>query len=63
MSTLYINENGRTTCVRHGGFYLQCEVEAHPTRTNHDTSLDNWERLTADTIAEFDLHCETCGGL
>jgi hypothetical protein len=63
MNAIYINENGRTTCLRHGGMYLTAAVKANPNTNNYDTPLDNWERLTTETLQEFDLHCETCGGI
>ena len=58
---LYIDENGRTICERHGGTYLKYAIEANPRATNYDTPLANWELITDSTREEFDLSCETCG--
>lgn len=62
MDKIFIDENGRTTCVRHAGTYLAAAVKAAPGRSNYDTPLANWELLTPETLQEFDIHCETCGG-
>jgi|OM-RGC.v1.036069060 hypothetical protein len=61
MKNLYINENGRTACSNHGGFYLTHAIKENPTAAEYDTPADNWVRLSAKDLAEFDLSCETCG--
>ena len=57
--TLYINQGGMVSCRRHGGGYLDSYLEAHPNAQVIDTPLDNWVRLTAADVAEFDADCET----
>jgi hypothetical protein len=64
---LWWDYNGRIVCVKHGGNYLSCAVEANPTATTHSTPLTTWELLTDDDRSYFDREvgvaasCETCG--
>lgn len=59
--TLYINQNGRVVCLKHGGGYLNSAIENRPNAMNIDTPLDNWERLDDEVLAEVpDVDCEDC---
>lgn len=55
--TLFINQNGRTVCLRHGGAYLQSAVGANPRLQEVSTPLDHW--VAFDT-SEVSLNCEDC---
>jgi len=59
-AALFINQNGRVACPKHGGMYLEVHVERHPASVVIDTPLDNWVRLEAPEIAEFKVSCEDC---
>lgn len=56
---LYINDNGRTVCEKHGGSYLSAEIEAHPSALIHFTPLGSWLRTTDPSP----YGCETCGAI
>ena len=59
-SNLFINQNGRVVCLRHGGGYLNSAVENRPHAMTIDTPLDNWERLLKGEVREFNVSCEEC---
>ena len=56
--SLFINQNGRIACSKHGGFYLERLVE-NDERVNrmpneYTTPLDHWLRIPE----EIDAVCE-----
>jgi len=65
-SSLYINNNGMITCIKHGGSYLTSEYAHAPERATYVTPLDAWERMDTDYILEWvdevgtAPKCETC---
>lgn len=64
--TLWINNNGRTACPRHGGGYLTAAVAARPRARRHETPLDTWRKITATDRALWReagcgaIRCEDC---
>lgn len=62
-SNLFTTDDGRVSCVSHGGSYLAVSVAGHPRRKHHRTPLEHWTRLTVEEAREFrlaGLGCETC---
>lgn len=65
-TTLYINNNGRITCIDHGGSYLSSEYRHAPERRAYQTPLDTWERIDVLYAREWVAlcgtppKCETC---
>lgn len=57
--TLYISNNGRVACSKHGGGYLQSHLEVHPNAREISTPLDHWLRVEPEDGEEFDFDCET----
>lgn len=53
--TLFINENGRIVCLKHGGSYLQSAVKNAPAELEYSTPLDHWLR-----IPDYNADCEDC---
>ncbi|MCA1781851.1 MAG: hypothetical protein ABR616_10895 [Dermatophilaceae bacterium] len=60
LAYLYVNQNGRIVCAKHGGGYLRSHVEHRPNDAVFTTPLDAWTRVTPDEADEFDAHCEDC---
>jgi hypothetical protein len=66
LTSLYVNDNGRITCIDHMGSYGKSAYEAAPERDLYRTPLDCWERIDADYIAEWTTvvgeapRCEDC---
>jgi hypothetical protein len=63
---LWLHEEGRIACAKHGGNYLACAIEAEPQAVEHQTPLGFWALATQsdiDYLAENNLtaSCETCG--
>lgn len=64
--TIWINEDGMTTCMAHAGHYLRTAVAARPRSKRHFTPLDDWCAVTAADQAilkqegEDPVTCETC---
>ena len=65
-AVLYVNNNGMTCCVDHGGSYLLSAYEAAPARKTYVTPLDCWQRIDDDYAQEWvsvmgaPLTCEMC---
>lgn len=57
--TVWVNENGRVICLRHGGSYLQSAVK-NRSGSEVSTPLDHWIRFTADEATHHGLICEDC---
>jgi hypothetical protein len=57
---LYINDNGRVACSRHGGSYLTSALTARPGARLLPTPLGTWERFDAPDVVEYGLTCATC---
>jgi hypothetical protein len=55
-----------TTCVKHMGFTLKCELEAHPRRKTHITCfgeaylMDDDEVAAIQQIMGTEVICESC---
>lgn len=62
--TLFISQNGRAVCERHGGFYLERLVERDEKLNKHPaeytTPLDHWVRINPLEVERHGLECETC---
>jgi hypothetical protein len=65
-ASLYINNNGMTCCIDHGGSYLRSEYAHKPERNTYTTPLDSWERIDDGYVAEWTAivgcapKCEIC---
>lgn len=65
-ASLYVNDNGMTCCVDHGGSYLQSAYARRPEAATYRTPLDAWDRIDDDYVAEFTAivghapACELC---
>jgi hypothetical protein len=59
-NVLYVNQNGRVVCLKHGGMYLETHVERHPDSVVIDTPLDNWILLDPSEVARARVSCEDC---
>ncbi len=63
---LWISNNGRIACVKHGGGYLEAAIRANPRKSTHVTPLDHWQRAkVADRVAWMRaglgvMKCEGC---
>lgn len=55
---LWIDDNGRTACSEHGGYYLSTEVESNPDVQMIYTPLTSWMRIPP-TSAQG-ISCEDC---
>ena len=64
-TSLYIANNGRISCIKHGGSYLSSAYAASPERASYITPLDAWDRMDTDYIVEYvDIvgHAPKCEG-
>ncbi len=65
-TSLYVNQNGMTCCVEHGGSYLRSEYAHRPEQCCYGTPLDSWERIDDEYVAEWTSivgtapRCEMC---
>jgi hypothetical protein len=65
-ASLYVNNNGMTCCIDHGGSYLSSEYQHAPERNTYVTPLDHWERVDEDYATEWTAivgaapKCEMC---
>lgn len=65
-SSLYVHDNGETSCIAHAGSYLSSEYRHAPESDLYWTPLGSWERIDDDYVAEYvDLvgrepSCESC---
>jgi hypothetical protein len=50
---LYVNNNGMTCCIDHGGSYLRSAYEGAPERKSYVTPLDCWERIDEEYMHEW----------
>lgn len=59
---LYLNDNGRATCVEHAGDALAASIKQTPDAQFHETTLGSWEAFDAADIRLFcdDICCDTC---
>lgn len=55
---LWIDDNGRTACSKHGGHYLSTEVEADPAAQVIYTPLTSWVRIPSASAQG--VSCEEC---
>ena len=64
--SLYIANNGRIACIRHGGSYLSSAYAAHPERDSYSTPIYVWDRMDDEYVLAYiemaDTHpkCEDC---
>jgi hypothetical protein len=52
-ASLYVNDNGMTCCIEHGGSYLRSEYQHAPERDLYRTPLDTWERIDDEYVVEW----------
>ena len=52
-ASLYVNANGMTCCVDHGGSYLRSAYDRAPEQCCYGTPLDNWERIDDEYVAKW----------
>lgn len=63
---LWIDDNGRIECERHGGSYLASAIANAPRRNRHRTPIGTWDRIDAMFVEEWEKMmgtapaCETC---
>jgi hypothetical protein len=51
-AVLYVNNNGMTCCLNHGGSYLMSAHRSAPERMTYITPLDHWERINDEYAQE-----------
>ena len=65
-ATLYIHDDGSTTCVLHAPFSVRGLLEENPRKKLHWTPRGTWEKASAQYLEYFkaqtgvDMNCETC---
>lgn len=65
-AVLYVNNNGMTCCLDHGGSYLMSAHQNAPGRKTYVTPLDCWERIDSQYAKEWTSvtgvppKCEMC---
>lgn len=55
---LFINQNGRIVCEKHGGSYLQSVLRNNSRAQEAETPLDHWIRIPSGPAPA--VHCEDC---